>query len=307
VTSGLLERDRELDTLDGLLADGLAGDAVLALIEGPAGIGKSRLLACARELGAGAGYRVLAARGSTLEREFPFGVVRQLFEPLVADPSGRDRWLAGPAAPAARVFAPPDDGQTFDVSYGVLDGLFRLAAGVAAEQPLLLAIDDLHWCDRASLRFVSYLAGRLEGRRVVAVAGLRTGETAAEPILDDISQDPAATAIRPRALSAPAVAALVRSQLGSDADEAFWAACHTATGGNPLLLGELLRTLAAEQVQPAVTNVEVIRDIGPRAVARSVLLRLSRLPGESVAVARGWPSSATGRACRWWPRWPSAT
>src|SRR3954466_14341614 len=104
----LLERNDELEVLDGIVRDGLAGEAVLALIEGPAGIGKSRLLAHVRDQATAVGSRVLRARGSDLEREYAFGVVRHLFEPLLADGEQRDRWLAEGAAPAARVFAPPD-------------------------------------------------------------------------------------------------------------------------------------------------------------------------------------------------------
>ena len=74
------------------------------LVEGPAGIGKSRLIAELRERAAGGGVRVLAAHGSDLEREFPFGVVRQLFEPLLAEPAERERLLDGAAAAARPVF-----------------------------------------------------------------------------------------------------------------------------------------------------------------------------------------------------------
>src|SRR4051794_22228568 len=117
----LLERNDELELLDGVVQDGLAGEAVLALIEGPAGVGKRRLLAHVRDRATAGGYRVLRARGSDLEREYAFGVVRQLFEPLLADGEQRDRWLTDAAAPAARVFAPPDDSAyTGDVSYGIL-------------------------------------------------------------------------------------------------------------------------------------------------------------------------------------------
>ena len=77
----LLERDRELGVLEDLIQGALEGRPGLALVEGPAGIGKSRLLAATREAAEGAGFRVLAARGSDLERELPFGVVRQLFDP----------------------------------------------------------------------------------------------------------------------------------------------------------------------------------------------------------------------------------
>src|SRR3954465_9821333 len=81
----LLERERELAHVDASIASARASDAVVVLVEGPAGIGKSRLLAEARRRAAEGGPRGLGARGGELEREFPFGVVRQLFEPLLID------------------------------------------------------------------------------------------------------------------------------------------------------------------------------------------------------------------------------
>ena len=103
----LLERERELAELDALLLDAKAGEARLALIEGPAGIGKTQLVAELRRRGEAAGMRVLAARGCELEREFPFGVVRQLFEPVLDDGS-----FEGAAEAARPVFAAPDEEAT---------------------------------------------------------------------------------------------------------------------------------------------------------------------------------------------------
>jgi tetratricopeptide (TPR) repeat protein len=285
--SALLERDRELGVLDGLLRGVLAGGPALALVEGPPGIGKSRLLAAAGERARLAGCRVLRARGSDLERDLPFGVVRQLFEPVLADSEGRARWLNGSAAAAARVFEPPGEGRAAgDVSFGVLHGLFWLTANIAAEGPLLLAVDDLHWCDLSSLRFVAYLERRLEALQVLIVAAVRTGELDAGPgLLGEIACDPAVVPVRPGVLSQAGVAELVRERLGA-AQPAFSAACHRATGGNPLLVGELLKTMQAEGVRPDAAHADVIRDIGPRAVSRTVLLRLARLPEEATAVAR---------------------
>jgi DNA-binding CsgD family transcriptional regulator len=302
--SALLERDQELALLEDLVQRALEGDPVLALIEGPPGIGKSRLLAAAGEQAGAAGFRVLGARGSDLEQELPFGVVRQLFEPLLADPAEAAKWLTGPAQPAARAFAPPDEGDAAsDVSFGVLHGLFWLTANIAAEGPVLLAIDDVHCCDLASLRFVAYLERRLEGLRVLVAAAARTAEQRPYNwVLAEIAHDPAAVAIRPGALSEAAVAELVRTRLGAAAEQAFCAACHHATGGNPLLLGELLKTLEAEGVQPDAASAAVIGDIGPRAVSRTVLLRLAKLSADAVAVARavavlgdggGLPATAT--------------
>ncbi|HEY2200843.1 MAG TPA: AAA family ATPase, partial [Solirubrobacteraceae bacterium] len=284
----LLERDRELDLLDRLIQGVLADNAVLALLEGPAGIGKSSLLAKGREMATAAGFRVLSASGSDLERDLPYGVVRQLFESLLLDSECRERWLGGSAQAAARVFAPPEEDETTSPgSFAVLHGLFWLTANVAADGPLCLSIDDLHWCDRASLRFVAYLERRLEGLRVLIAAAARVGDPSAESSLVlDIAHDPAVVAIRLSALSEDGVVEMVRARLGPDAERPFCSACHRSTGGNPLLLQELVKTMQAEHVRPDAAHADAIREVGPRAVSRTVLLRLSRLPSDAVAVAR---------------------
>ena len=106
--------------MDALVLDAKAGEARLALIEGPAGIGKTQLIGALRRRGEAAGMRVLAARGSQLEREFPFGVVRQLLEPSIGTDS-----FAGAAEAARPVFGDPGDGaEGFDASFGTLHGLY---------------------------------------------------------------------------------------------------------------------------------------------------------------------------------------
>src|ERR671918_914111 len=97
-TRALVEREAELASLDALIAETLEGSGRLALIEGPAGVGKTRLLAEARER-AEDSMTVRVGRASELERDFPFGVVRQLFEGLVAEAPRRKKLLAGAAAP----------------------------------------------------------------------------------------------------------------------------------------------------------------------------------------------------------------
>ena len=80
--------------------------------------------------------------------------------------------------------------------------------------------------------------------------------------------------------------ALVRERLGSDAEEPFCAACHQATGGNPLFVRQLLTALEADHVRPDAANAGVVLEIGPRAVSRTVLVRLARLSVDAIAVAR---------------------
>jgi DNA-binding NarL/FixJ family response regulator len=286
----LLERDRELGSLRAALAEAAGGEGRLALVEGPAGIGKTRLLAELRAAADQEGIRILSARGSELEREFPFGVVRQLFDAALSDPETRERWLAGTAASAEAIFGAADPeapaGAT-DAGFAALNGLYWLVANAAADEPLLLSVDDLHWCDRPSLRFLSYLVRRLEDLPVIVGATLRSTDPGTDPaLIAELGHEPATRSVRPGPLSAEGVTAMVEGRLGEDAHERFSAACAEVTGGNPLLLRQLLTSLEADDVSPDLAGVDAVAEIGPRAVSRIVLIRLARLPDEAARVAR---------------------
>jgi DNA-binding CsgD family transcriptional regulator len=279
----LVERDGELAVVRALVGDAAAGRARIAVVEGPAGIGKSGLLAVLRAEAHERGFRVLAARGTELERAFPFGVVRQLFEQLVV--AGQ---LEGAAQAAAPVFRTPgEEGVPEDASFGVLHGLYWLTLNLAADRPLALVVDDLHSVDVPSLRFLAYLAHRLEGQPVLVAVGLRSAEPGTDAaLLADIAADALATHVRPGPLSVSAVAELAHERLGDTPAQAFAGACHDATGGNPLLLHELLKTLASEGVRPSADQAGSVRALGSRAISRTVLVRLARLSADAAAVAR---------------------
>ena len=80
----LEERDEALASVDALLQDARAGRGRLLVLEGPAGIGKTRLLSAIHECANATGMRILQARAGELEQDFPFGIVRQLFEASLA-------------------------------------------------------------------------------------------------------------------------------------------------------------------------------------------------------------------------------
>ena len=112
------------------------------------------------------------------------------------------------------------------------------------------------------------------------------GQATAKKLIDAMATDPLTVVLRPAPLSDDAVAALVATQLGSEPDRRFSDACRTATGGNPFLLRELLRELAAEPVASRDEALSRVREVAPPTVARAVLLRLVRLGEDACALAR---------------------
>ncbi len=279
VAADLVEREDELRAVDSTLDRLADGEGGVVLFEGPAGIGKTRLLGELRSRAVSRNALVLEARAGLLEREFAFGVVRQLLEP-VADPV----LMEGPAAAARVVLS--DAGST-EGTFPILNGLFHLVERLAGTRQIVLCIDDLQWSDPASLRFVAYLARRVASLPVLIAATIRTGEPDAdEALLGGLAQEPVTLALTPRPLTLQATDELVRRRLGGDPEDEFTAACHDVTAGNPLLLRQLLSALATEGVTPNASGAAAVLGIGPRAVARTVLLRLARLPAPAVAVAQ---------------------
>ena len=290
----LLEREAQVASLEVLADAARKGGGRFVVIEGGAGIGKTRLLAEARAIGDSAGMRVLAARGGELEGEFAYGIVRQLFEPLLASasPDLRAELLSGPAAlveplfgasrPAASQEAPAEG------SFAILHGLYWLAVNVAFQQPTLLAIDDLHWADTPSLRWLLYLTRRLEGVPVLVAVSMRPPEAESRDptLVAELISDPQATAIRPEPLGRASIAVLAREVHGLEPDDAFSAAIKTATGGNPLFVGAVLDAVAREGTSPTAEHVSRLLEIGAQGVSRAVGLRLARLPAQALALLR---------------------
>src|SRR6185436_13847218 len=93
--------------------------------------------------------------------------------------------------------------------------------------------------------------------------------------------DPTVLVIRPATLSEDAVKAMVVYEYGREPQAEFAAACHSATGGNPLFVRALVAALHGEGVEPIAANARRAHQIGPEPVARAVALRLSRLPEEA--------------------------
>ena len=283
VAGGLIERDEQLRRLAAVIETVTSGTGSVLAVTGPAGIGKSSVLRVAAEHARGCGLEVLTARGEDLERELGHGVTRQLLDRPLArlGDAGRARLLVGAAALAAPVLGLPaaPAPTSIDPEFAARHGLTWLLAGLAERRPILLSLDDAQWADAPALRWLAYLAPRLDQVPVLVLVARRTGEAGTDdPALDALCG--VGDEIRLAPLSQAAVAELVRARTGLAPDPVLVEECVSASGGNPFLLDATLAALDEEGIASFRQPLS-----GARRVAPAILRRLARLPPDATALA----------------------
>ena len=285
----LLERERELEAFARALDRLGEGVGSLLLVEGPAGIGKTRLLNEADALARRRrGLLVRTARAGQLEREMPFGVARQLLEPVIegSPEKERARLLAGSAELALIALgrADPERASAAGDPFAPIHGLYWLVANLADDKPVVLVLDDLHWADTQTLRWLDYLARRLADLAVLVVAAARTGEPDGPPELGPLRLE--AGLVHPAPLSPSAIDELIACELQSQPAPEFTEACASATAGSPFLLAEIVRTMRADGIAPDADAARIVAELGPESVATYVLTRLGRFGEDAISLAQ---------------------
>jgi len=284
----LLERETEQGALDRALRRAVDGSGSLVIVEGPAGIGKTRLIAEAGERGRREEFLVRLARGGEMERDMAFGVARQLFEPLIqrASQEEREAWLSGSAslAMAALGAFDSDRSQSTTDPFAAINGLYWLVANLSLSQRLLLIVDDAQWSDKASLRFAAFLARRLEDLPVVMILGVRTGEPGTPSELQALRLEADSLDLQPLTLGS--VHELIEIRTGEEPSVAFSETCARVSAGNPFLVIEILRELGSDAQTLDDDAATSIAQLVPDNVARTVLFRLGRFGEEGIALAR---------------------
>ncbi|MGQ0838811.1 AAA family ATPase [Actinokineospora sp.] len=286
-------RRREVARVARAVAAARAGARALVLIQGQTGIGKTTLLDAALAEAAADGTTVLRARCPDTPRPpAPYALVRALVAPLgLTGPDAAEspllrsgaRW----ALPALSEPGSAEPRTEPGSAYAVLHGLYWLAVNIAEAGPLVLAVDDLHWCDELSLRWLDYLFRRADGRSLAVVAAVRT--PAPPAVLDVLAEHlgtDAATVVALGPLDADGVRAAVAARLGAAPDRAFLAACRGLSGGHPQVLSRLLDEACLRGLPPDDTAVDRLRVLGRDIRAASVLGRLRAQPEHVRRVAR---------------------
>jgi DNA-binding CsgD family transcriptional regulator len=286
-----MEREAELARIDELIAGARARRGSTLVIEGDAGIGKTVLLRAARDRASSAVTTVLAARAGELESDLAFAAVRQLFEPILHPSAAREReeLLTGAARLAAGPLGLSEDSDPAEnpaAASSALHGLYWLTANLTERGPLAVCVDDLHWADEPSLRFLSYLSRRADELPLLICLAARARNAEGADELIDAIRGHATEVLEPQVLSPDGVAALVRRLVSESAERRFCAACARASGGNPFLLVEALKALRADGVQPKDAEADRVERLRPQTISRALLARIARLGPAAGMVAR---------------------
>jgi DNA-binding CsgD family transcriptional regulator len=267
------------------------GEFAFAVIEGPAGAGKSALLNVLAAEAAEAEVRVLRATGLELERGYPLGVVRQLFEPALyrLDPLERDEVFSGVAALAEELLTgrdAPSGPKLADAGFALAHSFYWVVAGLSDLGPLALVVDDIQWADLLSLRVLAFVLGRSqELPLLVALARRDAPDSELSDALSAVLGGPASL-IRPAPLSGQAIGMLLADSVGSALDDDVLAEAERLTEGNPLFVRELAGALSAYGDSDAEDPLSALRAAAPTAVGRRARRTLARLDEDAQTIAR---------------------
>ncbi|GLF95496.1 AAA family ATPase [Streptomyces yaizuensis] len=276
----LVERWSEILLLNRAVDALCQGTGDLFMIEGGYGIGRTALLLELEKIASARQLTVCTARCSTMEADFRYGVMRQLLEPHLST-------LAADGTEAARSVA--ELLRTADSATGghddvhVLQTMLQAVRGLAERAPVVLAVDDLNFCDAPSLQVLAYAARRLKGWPVAIVGTRRRGEPVTAPAMLAALQEAGGwTALHPASLTAAGTRELVDSRLGrtpvSVVEEV-----HALTGGNPMLLDTVIRALSGPHRKS--TGADWSPGALESLVGATVRTRLSHLPAQVPRIA----------------------
>lgn len=287
--AGPLERDAELNTIGRLLGRASTGSGGLLVIEGPSGVGRSRLIEETIGRARGAGMDLLAARAGELEAGYPFEVALRLLEPRLEKYT--DDLLEGRAALARPLLAPWTVGVAASVTNEteLVRGLYWCVVNICRRRPAVLVVDDCHWADEPSLRFLNYLVRRLDDLPLTVVLAVRTGDpTARGDLIDRLVHAGGSVRMHLRELSLDATRGLLRQVANGPISDEFAHVCWNVTKGNPLLVSALIHALREEPPGPDEPDAAALTELARHGVEHVVARRLRRL---------GVPAGRLARAC----------
>ena len=281
-------RAAEIAVLGEALDRAASGQSAVVLIEGEAGIGKTRLLAEALANARGRGMQLTAARAEELEQTRPFGLVASAFGCARSSPDPRRAAIAGLlAAGGDRARGPITVTSDPGLRLRAVDAFADLAEELALAGPLVIGADDLQWADPSSLLTLAALSRRLEYMPVALAGCLRPSPRVAE--LDRLAAAVEAAGARrlaPHGLAEEAVRELVAEAVTAEPGPGLIAEIAGAAG-NPLFVTELLAALTQEgAITTSGGRAELAEMALPPTLRLTIVRRLSFLPDGTLQALR---------------------
>lgn len=305
----LVGRSDELAVLHAALASASSGRGVAVVVSGEPGTGKSRLVAEARTHAASRGLRWLPARCLSYGGSLPYWPFVDLLRQVTGVPAQEEADVADarlaaslPAAslPGARrlLGTAADDVEPQRARREIHDAVTGWLAALAAESPVVLCVEDVHWADRATSELLGEL---LRSTAEVAVAVVLTARPEGLPDLAPLTADVDARAVRLDALSTSLVPDLASAMLCAPVAPGLVQLLSARTGGNPLFVEELTRSLkesGALVETPAGWDVKPGWDAAtvPETIERVFATRLDALPVAAAGLLQ--VASVVGRTVR---------
>ncbi|MEV5775519.1 AAA family ATPase [Streptomyces antimycoticus] len=281
----LVGRAAELAALTAHAEAARNGRSGLVVLSGPAGIGKTSLLRAFLDSDVCRKMTVLHGTCGEVVAGAGYSGVRALFGGLglAAGEAQDSPLLRGSARRALPALSPHpgEEGPSTAASvYPVLHGLYWLAANLMTQGPLVLVLDDVHWCDERSLRWIDFLLRRADELPLLVVLAQRTEEEPVAPAaLADILAQPRSSVIRLDPLTDFEVAEMARQVFAAPVAHAFAGRAAAVCGGNPLTVTRLLRELRTKGVSPDESGLREIAEVGQYVVALSVRALFDARPG----------------------------
>ena len=284
---GIRGRAAEIAVLVDAVDRVVSGRPAVVLIEGEAGIGKTRLLAGVLEDARGRGMQVAAGRAEELERTRPFGLVAAAFGCVRSSPDPRRAAIAALLATRGGDRGPITVTSDPGLRFRAVDAFADLAEELALAGPLVIGVDDLQWADPSSLLTLAAVSRRLAYLPVGLIGCLRPSPRI--PELDRLAGlllDAGGRILAVRGLTGRAVAELVAEAVAAVPGPGLLAGVSGAAG-NPLFVTELLGALAQEgAIETAGGRAEVAEVTLPPTLRLTILRRLSFLSEDSLQALR---------------------
>ena len=271
----LVSRSRELRGLGACLDTARAGTPQLVLITGEAGIGKSRLLSVLSDQARAAGDQVLVGHGVGVgSTSAPFAPIAEMVRQLARDVDntrlsellGRSRrelsWLV-PSLGGPPPGQPVGEGEVGGRRDRLFAAIVDLIDRQCSERPLVLALEDLHWADEATLDLLRYLARTVQHGPLTLIATLREEETADHhrlgTLLAELARLPQVTRASLAPLDRVGVAAQIEAITGQRPGRDLLEQVVSRSGGNPFFVEELLAAGDPTGLSPAMRDIVAAR------------------------------------------------